>query len=263
MTTPNPIQMDREAAPVGSVIQPCPFCGGKNVKPFGPYGWYRQWGISHSCKAFYSGTSEMMQGFRNEAEINAAYRVQIEQSSCVGEGGGEPVRPADVGFLKTLTDQEIEEHGRMFSSMVRAGLLQDILAELYDHRAYRNAALANPPLSPEMENNQCMASNAQNAENTGPSANGMAAVLPSMIAILEADQTFPTETVQRAYQALKDVLGDKPPLAPVGDVRKALENIANGREPSTGSPLAVTHLEDVRRYARQALAALKETPDAE
>lgn len=60
----------------------------------------------------------------------------------------EGVRPADVGLLQALTDQEIEKHGAMYSSMVRAGLLRDILAELYDHRAYRNAALSTPSNPP-------------------------------------------------------------------------------------------------------------------
>lgn len=47
-------------------LKPCPFCGKDNVKTFGPVGWYRQWGISHSCPSFYNGTSEMMQGFNTE-----------------------------------------------------------------------------------------------------------------------------------------------------------------------------------------------------
>jgi len=59
-------------------------------------------------------------------------------------GSGESVKPADIGLLSTLTDQEIEKHGPMYSSMVRAGLLRDILAELFDHRSYRNATLASP-----------------------------------------------------------------------------------------------------------------------
>jgi hypothetical protein len=57
-------------------ILSCPFCGGSNVSTFGPYGWYRQWGISHSCKSFYSGTSEMIQGFPNEAEAIAAWNTR-------------------------------------------------------------------------------------------------------------------------------------------------------------------------------------------
>lgn len=57
-------------------LLPCPFCGEKNVKPFGPYGWYRQYGISHSCKSFYNGTSEMMQGFNSEAEAITAWNTR-------------------------------------------------------------------------------------------------------------------------------------------------------------------------------------------
>ena len=58
-------------------LKPCPFCGGTNVKTFGPYGWYRQWGISHSCKSFYSGTSEMFQGFAVEADAIKAWNTRL------------------------------------------------------------------------------------------------------------------------------------------------------------------------------------------
>jgi len=60
----------------GDALKPCPFCGGDNVKTFGPYGWYRQWGISHSCRTFYSGAQEIAQGFPNEAEAIAAWNTR-------------------------------------------------------------------------------------------------------------------------------------------------------------------------------------------
>jgi hypothetical protein len=60
-------------------LKPCPFCGGTNVATFGPYGWYRQWGISHSCKSFYSGSQEMFKGFPSEAEAIAAWNARHRQ----------------------------------------------------------------------------------------------------------------------------------------------------------------------------------------
>ena len=57
-------------------LKSCPFCGGDNVKTFGPYGWYRHWGISHSCPSFYSGTSDMIQGFHSEANAIAAWNTR-------------------------------------------------------------------------------------------------------------------------------------------------------------------------------------------
>lgn len=59
-----------------SDLLPCPFCGGAKIHTFGPYGWYRQWGISHSCQSFYSGTSEMMQGFHTEAAAVEAWNTR-------------------------------------------------------------------------------------------------------------------------------------------------------------------------------------------
>lgn len=58
----------------------CPFCGG-NAKTYGPYGWYKQWCISHSCKAFYSGASEVFGGYPNEAEAIAAWNTRIGEPS--------------------------------------------------------------------------------------------------------------------------------------------------------------------------------------
>lgn len=58
-------------------LKPCPFCGKSNIKTFGPYGWYRNYGISHSCASFYSGTSEMMQGFATEGDAVRAWNTRI------------------------------------------------------------------------------------------------------------------------------------------------------------------------------------------
>ncbi|QQN73919.1 Lar family restriction alleviation protein [Croceicoccus sp. YJ47] len=64
-------------------LLPCPFCGGNRVKTFGPYGWYRQWGVSHSCKTFYGGTQEMAQGFATEAEAIAAWNTRTSTTQAL------------------------------------------------------------------------------------------------------------------------------------------------------------------------------------
>lgn len=56
-------------------LLPCPFCAGE-AKTFGPYGWYRHWGISHSCRAFYNGAQELAQGFHSEADAIAAWNTR-------------------------------------------------------------------------------------------------------------------------------------------------------------------------------------------
>jgi hypothetical protein len=56
-------------------LLPCPFCGGE-AKVFGPYGWYRQWGISHSCASFYSGAQEMFGGFPTKTAAIAAWNTR-------------------------------------------------------------------------------------------------------------------------------------------------------------------------------------------
>ena len=57
-------------------LLPCPFCGGDKVRTFGPYGWYSQWGISHSCSSFYSGTSDMFKGFATEVHAIEAWNTR-------------------------------------------------------------------------------------------------------------------------------------------------------------------------------------------
>ena len=67
---------------MSEAIKPCPFCGGSNVKTFGPYGWYRQWGISHSCASFYNGTSEIMKGFHSEEGAVSAWNERAPEQGA-------------------------------------------------------------------------------------------------------------------------------------------------------------------------------------
>ena len=60
-------------------LKPCPFCGGDNVKTFGPYGWYRHWGISHSCRSFYNGAQELAQGFHSQSAAIEAWNTRTPQ----------------------------------------------------------------------------------------------------------------------------------------------------------------------------------------
>lgn len=66
-------------------LKSCPFCGGEDVKIFGPYGWYRQFGISHSCKSFYSGTSDFFQGFSTESAAADAWNRRHQEQETSSE----------------------------------------------------------------------------------------------------------------------------------------------------------------------------------
>lgn len=59
-------------------LKPCPFCGGTNVSVFGPYGWYSQFGITHSCATFYNGAQEIAQGFHSKADAIAAWNTRTK-----------------------------------------------------------------------------------------------------------------------------------------------------------------------------------------
>jgi hypothetical protein len=73
--TPTPPAIG-EPLPREATLLPCPFCGGDDVKTHVPYGWSRQWCISHSCPTFYSGTSEFAQGFPTEASAITAWNAR-------------------------------------------------------------------------------------------------------------------------------------------------------------------------------------------
>lgn len=51
-------------------LLPCPFCGGE-AKVYGPVGWYRQYGISHSCSVFYGGSGDFTLGAKTEEQAIA------------------------------------------------------------------------------------------------------------------------------------------------------------------------------------------------
>jgi len=53
-------------------LLPCPFCGGE-AKVYGPVGWYRQYGISHSCRVFYGGSGDFTLGAKTEEEAIAQW----------------------------------------------------------------------------------------------------------------------------------------------------------------------------------------------
>jgi hypothetical protein len=54
-------------------LLPCPFCGGENVSIFGPVGWHRQFGVSHTCMAFHGGSGDFTVGAHSRAEAIAAW----------------------------------------------------------------------------------------------------------------------------------------------------------------------------------------------
>ena len=93
-------------------LEPCPFCGGNNVKTFGPYGWYRQWGISHSCRSFYSGAQELAQGFHTEAAAIAAWNTR-SANPLLAEHAAMKAR---VGALETVEAAAKEIIARMSST---------------------------------------------------------------------------------------------------------------------------------------------------
>lgn len=77
-----------------SDLLPCPFCGGENVKVFGPVGWNREYGVSHSCRFFYNGAQEMAQGFRSAADAIAAWNRRALPSASSEDVRAEALKEA-------------------------------------------------------------------------------------------------------------------------------------------------------------------------
>lgn len=68
-------------------LLPCPFCGGDNVTVFGPVGWYRDYGISHSCAVFYNGTGDFTVGAKSKAQAIAAWNRRASQAAPAPSDG--------------------------------------------------------------------------------------------------------------------------------------------------------------------------------
>ena len=68
---------------MGDTLKPCPFCGGE-AKTHGPYGWYSQWCISHSCKAFYTGAQDAFKDYPTEAQAITAWNTRAD-AGCIAE----------------------------------------------------------------------------------------------------------------------------------------------------------------------------------
>ena len=64
---------------IEKMLLPCPFCGGDNVTVFGPVGWYRDYGISHSCAVFYNGTGDFTVGAKSKSQAIAAWNHRVER----------------------------------------------------------------------------------------------------------------------------------------------------------------------------------------
>lgn len=97
-------QTTREAV-VPVTLKPCPFCGGDNIRVHGPYGWYRQWCISHSCRSFYSGSGEFSKGFRSKDDAVSAWNAR-RRAQPAGD-----VREALAHLVRSVDDLIAESAG--------------------------------------------------------------------------------------------------------------------------------------------------------
>ena len=66
--------------------EPCPFCGGA-AKVYGPVGWYRRYGISHSCRVFYGGSGDFTLGAKTGEQAIADWNRRADLTQ---PPGGQP-----------------------------------------------------------------------------------------------------------------------------------------------------------------------------
>ena len=78
----------------GGGLAPCPFCGG-TASVYGPVGWYRQYGITHSCRVFYGGSGDFTLGAKtkeqaitdwNRRATEADLRAEVERLRAQAKG---------------------------------------------------------------------------------------------------------------------------------------------------------------------------------
>ena len=65
-------------------LLPCPFCGGE-AKVYGPVGWHRQYGISHSCRVFYGGSGDFTLGAKTQEQAIADWNRRAALTQPTGD----------------------------------------------------------------------------------------------------------------------------------------------------------------------------------
>lgn len=78
-------------------LLPCPFCGQTNVTIFGPVGWDRKYGVTHSCRVFFGGAGDFTIGGRSREDAVAAWNTRQVHAS-------EPVAWTGSGSMAALVD---------------------------------------------------------------------------------------------------------------------------------------------------------------
>ena len=112
-------------------LKPCPFCGGE-AKLYGPYGWYSQFCISHSCKAFYAGAQDAFKDYPTADYAIAAWNTRTLSTKEAA------LREALEPFADALGDDDADEPDHTSATLV-CGRSCDYSLDLGDFRRARTA----------------------------------------------------------------------------------------------------------------------------
>lgn len=97
-------------------LLPCPFCGGE-AKVYGPVGWYRRYGISHSCCEFYGGSGYFTLGANSEEQAIADWNLRADLCAS-----GQQVRALALleaaRFIETM--EQVDPPEPMTAEMLKA-----------------------------------------------------------------------------------------------------------------------------------------------
>ena len=94
-----------------SDLKPCPFCGGANVEVFGPIGWTRRFGISHSCHTFYGGSGDFTIGGVTKDQAIAQWNRRADLPPTPAQIMADPRVKALVDALREC-EAEIDQYIR-------------------------------------------------------------------------------------------------------------------------------------------------------
>ncbi len=109
-------------------LLPCPFCGGE-AKVYGPAGWYRQYGISHSCRVFYGGSGDFTLGAKTEEQAIADWNRRSDLCAS-----GQQVRAlVDVATSLAAAISLLERGGKSAKKAAASDKMFDQM--LADYRA--------------------------------------------------------------------------------------------------------------------------------
>lgn len=115
---------------MSEALKPCPFCGGANVEVFGPIGWTRRFGISHSCHTFYGGSGDFTIGGVTKDQAIAQWNRRADLSPTTEQIMSDP-NAVHINMLHgRIANPSVEQIVHIYAGKVQAVSVEPTPAQI-------------------------------------------------------------------------------------------------------------------------------------